>query len=57
MVGHIITHRFDQVDSESAEFALEELATSHMLEMVSSSRVMRSLGARDLAMMEEGYCI
>jgi len=30
--------------------------TTYMLEMVSSSRVMRSLGSRDLAMMEEGYC-
>ncbi len=33
------------------------LIHSHMLEMVSSSRVTRSLGSRDLAMMEEGYCI
>jgi len=30
---------------------------SHMLAMVSSSRVTRSLGSGGEAMMEEGYCI
>jgi len=30
---------------------------SHRLEMVSSSRVTRSLGSKGVAMMEEGYCI
>ncbi len=29
----------------------------HILKMVSSSRVTRSLGLRGEAMMEEGYCI
>jgi len=33
------------------------LTHSHMLEMVSSSRVTRSLGSKGVAMMEEGYCI
>ncbi len=33
------------------------LIHSHILEMVSSSRVTRSLGSKGVAMMEEGYCI
>jgi len=33
------------------------LIHSHMLEMVSSSRVTRSLESRGVAMVVEGYCI